>query len=195
MRGSTAAPAMICQICKKNQARVHLTEISHFPTKSSGSDASSPPAGEGSPVYEERHICEACAHRLQVPFSGLALNKGQAVWNMLKESARRAHAEKSIACPDCGMSLAEFRRSGRLGCPRDYEVFQEQVRPLLLRIHNATTHKGRLPGQDPMESERRQLLSNLREQLQTAIRDEAYESAAQLRDEIEGLESQHDESS
>ena len=175
---------MFCHICKKNEATVHITEIESFPV--SGLDSTDNEA----PVFEERHICERCAHRSKVPFSSTTKNKGLAVWHMLKESARRAREESAITCPECGMTMAEFRSKGRLGCARDYEIFQSHVQPLLLRIHNATTHKGRTPVRTHREEQAKdEHLSGLRKKLEEAIRAEAYESAAQLRDEIENLAS------
>jgi protein arginine kinase activator len=167
---------MLCQICQKNAATVHITELVQDGT------------AEGQPALEERHICDRCAERSKVPSAGVSLNKSQAVWDMLKESARRARRESALSCPDCGMTLAEFRSKGRLGCPRDYEVFREHLDPLILRIHNADKHRGRLPGQDASQRDRNAQLTTLRAQLEEAIRKEAYESAARLRDEIQELE-------
>lgn len=169
---------MLCQICQKQAATVHVTEISNEAD------------GSGSSV-EQRHLCERCAQRSKLPHSPAIAKKGVAeVWKLLQLSAKRAREEGGLTCPDCGMTLSEFRSKGRLGCPRDYEVFQEHLEPLLLRIHNSTEHRGRLPGVNEHQRERRQHLTQLRAQLAEAIRDEAYESAAQLRDEIQQLETQ-----
>jgi protein arginine kinase activator len=86
------------------------------------------------------------------------------------------------------MSLAEFRSKGRLGCPRDYEVFRAHLEPLLLRVHSAKEHRGRLPGNTEAVRSRTQQLTTLKAKLEAAIREEAYESAARLRDEIQELE-------
>ncbi len=170
---------MLCQVCQKNAATVHVTEISY---------SSDSKAEEGSSV-EQRHVCERCAGRLKLPHAPIVPKKGVAeVWKLLQASARRAREEGGLSCPDCGMTLSEFRTKGRLGCPRDYEVFHEHLKPLLLRIHNSTEHRGRVPAQNETEVERRQNLSELRAQLEEAIREEAYESAAQLRDAIQQLE-------
>lgn len=173
---------MLCQICQKQTATVHVTEISSSVEKDGASSGSS---------VEQRHLCERCAQRLKLPHSPVATKKGVAeVWKLLQQSARRAREEGGLACPDCGMTLSEFRSKGRFGCPKDYEVFAEHLDPLLLRIHNATQHRGRVPGLDEGKRERVQHLTQLQEQLEKAIRDEAYESAAQLRDEIQSLETQ-----
>jgi protein arginine kinase activator len=205
---------MLCQICQKQAATVHVTEISHT------HEAASPEAGAGqggaaevkdgagngathgsasasgtpsahAPKVEQRHLCERCAQRSKLPHSPVITKKGVAeVWKLLQQSAQRAREEGGLACPECGMTLSEFRSKGRFGCPRDYEVFQEHLKPLLLRIHNSTEHRGRLPGVDEHQRQRIQQLTQLRAQLEVAIKDEAYESAARLRDEIQGLEAQ-----
>ena len=173
---------MICQICSQHPATVHVTEIA-------------PPAeGKAKGEASQRHICETCASTLDLPHSPVVAKKESAdIWKLLQQSARRARKEASLTCPDCGMTLAEFRSKGRLGCPKDYEVFRKHLEPVLLRVHHATRHQGRTPEPgapipDKPGEDRLQLLSDLREKLEAAIREEAYESAAQLRDEIQELE-------
>jgi len=173
----------LCQICKKSAATVHVTEIVFFPVSEPGSPI------DAEPTLEQKHICDQCATRSKVPYSGVeAESKSLAMLNMLKESARRVREESALSCPECGMTFVEFRSKGRFGCPRDYEVFKEQIQSLLLRIHNSARHVGRTPsrgGQEPAQTEH---LSQLRAQLEKAVRDEAYESAAKLRDQIQQLE-------
>ena len=175
---------MLCQVCKKHPASVHVTEISEFPVAKAGED--DVPA----PVVEQQHLCERCAQRMKLPHSPVLTNKGLAVWKLLKESARRAREEGGLSCPECGMTLSEFRNKGRLGCPHDYEVFAAHLEPLLLRIHNSSEHEGRLPGQNETERKRQRDLTHLRAQLQEAVKKEAYENAARLRDAIQQLETQ-----
>jgi protein arginine kinase activator len=165
---------MTCEICNKQPATVHVTEIA---------SASS---------IEMKHLCEACARSLELPGAPVVFTKGAPhIWKLLLQSAEKARAEGSLVCPQCGLSLAEFRSKGRFGCPKDYEVFRAHIEPLLLRVHNSQTHRGRLPGGDDVSRQRRQHLTELRTRLEAAIREEAYESAARLRDEIQELEAQH----
>lgn len=188
---------MLCQICQKQAATVHVTEISKVQETEGpdgGGGAGNGASESGSPTpqapkVEQRHLCERCAQHSKLPHSPVITKKGVAeVWKLLQQSAKRAREEGGLACPECGMTLSEFRSKGRFGCPRDYEVFQEHLKPLLLRIHNSTEHRGRLPGLDEHQRKRIQQLTQLRAQLEVAIKDEAYESAARLRDEIQGLE-------
>ena len=175
---SSTATVMNCQVCSQHPATVHITDITP------------PPDPGADPVLIEKHICEACATGMKLP--QLQMNQKGTVQfiQLLKEQVRRAREEGSLRCPECGMTLAEFRSKGRLGCAHDYEVFQSQLLPLLQRVHNATQHRGRMPGIGEEALERMQTLSQLRQQLEEAVRDEAYEQAARLRDEIQELETQ-----
>jgi protein-arginine kinase activator protein McsA len=49
-------------------------------------------------------------------------------------------------------------------------------------------HIGRVPGLSDDDLERMQRLSELRRELDAAVREEAYESAAGIRDEIDSME-------
>jgi protein arginine kinase activator len=169
---STGQP-MICELCHKQPATVHVTEI--------GAEAS----------VLQKHMCEGCARDLELPGAPVVIGKTKTdIWKLLRQSAQKARAEGALVCPHCGISLAEFRSKGRFGCARDYEVFRAHIEPLLLRVHNAKQHAGRLPAMDEGSRQRRQHLTALRTRLEAAIRDEAYENAARLRDEIQELEAQ-----
>lgn len=101
--------------------------------------------------------------------------------------------ESSPTCPECGMTLSEFRARGRFGCPRDYEVFAEHLEPLFERIHDVqpARHAGRLPEHENEggAATRRRRLLKLKRLLETAVAEEDFEKAAELRDEIQALES------
>lgn len=165
---------MNCQVCNQHPASVHITDIT-------------PPAKPNAEAeLNERHICETCAAGMKLP---LQSSKGSVQFvQVLKEQLRRAREVSGIKCPECGMTLSEFRSKGRLGCANDYEVFSTQLLPLLERVHNSTQHRGRVPGLQEDQLERMQTLSQLRQRLEEAVRDEAYEHAARLRDEIHELE-------
>lgn len=171
---------MLCQNCNQNPATVHVTEIDHTPPKAASNG--SPPSA---PKIQEQHLCEACAQAAKLPHLPI---KGVAeIWKLLQASAQRSKREVGIVCPDCGMSLMEFRQKGRLGCPKDYEVFGAQLRDLLERIHGSNRHVGRVPGLDEAGTARMQRVTELQSALESAIRDEAYEAAAKLRDELRSI--------
>ncbi|MBR2586530.1 MAG: UvrB/UvrC motif-containing protein [Thermoguttaceae bacterium] len=89
-------------------------------------------------------------------------------------------------CPVCGRSFQEFRKTGRIGCPYDYDFFAEQIDPLLVGIHGTSQHSGHRP---PRECDLKwgfQMI-RLRAELDDAVNMEDYERAGQLRDQIRAL--------
>ena len=160
---------MVCQHCGENPATFHLTEIK-----------------EGSHVVLD--YCEACA-------AAQGLTQEVAMPSMLAgavAAAARAEVHTHLSCPHCGITFSEFRKKGRLGCPKDYEVFAEPLEAMMRKMHdNRTRHRGRLP-RGPLEvrgivGDR---LLQLRRELQESIQGERYEEAARLRDEIRRIEEQ-----
>ena len=91
-------------------------------------------------------------------------------------------------CPHCGLSFLEFRRTGRLGCYRDYEVFKPALLPLIAKIQHATTHEGSVPARAAARLEREARIAALKHELGEAVLAENYERAAELRDELRALE-------
>ncbi|MCA8976990.1 MAG: UvrB/UvrC motif-containing protein [Planctomycetes bacterium] len=144
-------------------------------------------------VTGSQHLCPACAEQLGVAqpktptkFSAEILED---LLGGLKSSGQTAR-QRTEACPGCGMTPQDFRAKGRLGCPRCYDTFRADLLPLLQRIHEAQSHRGRLPGRiaeaPPPVDDRN--LAALRKKLEDAVRGERYEDAARLRDELRRLE-------
>jgi protein arginine kinase activator len=174
-----------CELCHKNVATVTVIEIPPLDATSAG------PAGEL--PHEELHLCEICAQARNLPHApvGKKMTMGD-IWKLLQVSGAQAQAQapKEETCPECGMTLGELRSRGRIGCARDYEVFGSEIQNLLERIHGATDHVGRTPGQSPEELEqarKNRRVEDLRRRFESAVRDEEYERAARIRDELEAL--------
>ncbi len=144
-------------------------------------------------VSSSQHLCQNCAEQL-----GLAQPKAPPKFSaeILEDllggmkSTQSAPRHQADACPGCAMSVSEFRNKGRLGCPRCYDTWRNDLLPLLQRIHESQSHRGRLPGHlasaPPPSNE--QDLTELRQKLEDAVRGERYEEAAQLRDDLRRLE-------
>lgn len=174
---------MNCQTCQKNAATVHVTEVSDDAT------------GEArKPSFEERHLCEVCAQTMDLPHMPALKKTVTDIWKLLQISAQQTRKRSELVCPGCALSLEEFRKKGRLGCASCYETFAPHLGELLERVHGARTHVGRLPGTSEQDLERLQQLDTLRRELDAAIREEAYESAARLRDELKALEAEEQRS-
>jgi len=93
------------------------------------------------------------------------------------------------ACPECGMTFAEFRKGGTLGCPACYEAFEDEVGPLIERAHNGGTHHvGRTPRNTGAALNRHLEVRRLMKELDVAIAAEEYERAAEIRDRLNEIE-------
>ncbi|HDQ99638.1 MAG TPA: hypothetical protein ENN51_05060 [candidate division WOR-3 bacterium] len=95
-----------------------------------------------------------------------------------------AEGDEAIVCPGCGMTFAEFKRKGRLGCARCYPAFDDKLRPLIRRIQGAVQHVGRAAKAGRRRARDQMALVRLRAELEAAIAAEDYEQAARLRDEL-----------
>ncbi len=159
---------MKCQKCPKT-ATLHITEIL------------------GEDQIEEWHLCEECYQRFLVEQG----QKTSAAKNPTTVGLMDEGEEQNLLnreCEICNIKFIDFRNSGRLGCPHDYEVFREELLPLLESIHGETRHCGKVPRQQPDRQRKEAELTQLRRQLTQAVNKEAYEEAAQLRDRIRRLE-------
>jgi len=163
-------PPILCQICKKNVATVHLTEIIKDKKR-------------------EIHLCEECAGKKGVAFKSHEFSISDLLSGLVNTQAAQEIAKMSqIKCPICGLSYLDFRQHGRLGCATDYTVFKEGLMPLLEKIHGNTEHMGKIPTSSGEARELSHELLELRQDLKRAIDKEDYEEAAKLRDRIQALE-------
>jgi len=161
---------MLCTICKEKPATVHLTQI----------------VGD---KMQKLDLCEDCAKTKGIndPTSfGLAdldLVLGLGASQQLEQAA----AGVELKCPRCGFTQADFKKSGRLGCPECYATFAEGLAGLLKTMHKGTRHTGKAPEALRATRENADWLKKLQAKLAKAIKDENYEQAAQVRDEIKQL--------
>lgn len=159
---------MFCDICHKNNATVHLTEI----------------------IKEkvvELHICQACAKakaqeiKEQAPMPSSSEKPPE---SLLRDTTKNP----AVKCRVCGLGYEDFRKKGRFGCGVCYETFKSKLIPLLRQIHGAVQHKGKFPFTRDCGLERQIRIDELKNRLDRAIKLEEYEEAARLRDEIEKTE-------
>ncbi len=132
------------------------------------------------------HLCEGCAKEY---LSHSQASKGEAATDPDSENEASILEElDQKLCPNCGIAFKEFRAQGRLGCPHDYVVFEDELLPLLENIHGETTHVGKVPKRSPQASQLQFQLIKLRNKLRTSVEEERYEDAARIRDSIRHIE-------
>ena len=163
---------MVCDICGKNQATVHLTEIVDN-------------------QMTELHLCEECAREKSAAMeSQFGLSDLLAGMVELEKPPKEKEAVSSSSkCPTCGLSYADFKKIGRLGCGDCYVAFKQYLVNLLKKIHGSPVHVGKAPTKTATKVPRKTVdAQELRERLRQAITMEAFEEAARLRDQIKELE-------
>jgi protein arginine kinase activator len=162
---------MQCEKCGNNPAVIHLTQI----------------------VDNEmttRHLCDTCAAEM-----GLDAGEGPEtapLTDFLAQMGKGLPVGLTAgggACEFCGLTMNDFKRTGRLGCPHCYAQFEPHLRGLLRKLHGGTQHMGKvyLPP-DPRETDRTARVASLRRSLARAVESEDFERAAVLRDQIRRAE-------
>lgn len=138
------------------------------------------------------HLCESCA-KDYLSHSQQSKSDPMTPPDDSIEASSLDDLDQKI-CPNCGISFKEFRAQGRLGCPHDYVVFEDELLPLLENIHAETTHVGKIPKRSPQASQLQFQLIKLRNELRLCIEEERYEDAARIRDSIRKVEESQNKS-
>jgi protein arginine kinase activator len=213
---TTGGHRMLCE-CGKHEATIHEVIITNDKKK------------------VERHLCEVCAREQgvstdpYVPISQLISTSSYIMGqvrndpeddqqlNEVQDDSVDTESESikprpliktrqsPQTCAGCGQSFSEFKKSGLLGCPACYQIFEERVGPMIERAHEGgCSHVGKVPKRALCESkgtndprnidallgdvrQREERLESLRQRLSKSIHDEEYEHAAMLRDELTRL--------
>lgn len=177
---------MLCENCGKNYANVRYTQIING-------------------VKKEISVCDECSKKLGIDhlnfdmpidfasylgeFFGAYENTN--ILPIIQE-------EKQLQCPNCETTFEEFINNGNFGCKECYNAFQTKIDTLLKNIHGANRHIGRLgeikeskkiKKEEKIEEQKEDnKIDKLKKALKIAIKEEKYEEAAKIRDEIKELE-------
>lgn len=176
---------MKCQKCNKNEANTHVKRVIN---------------GE----FEEYHLCSDCAKEMGYSnifsdFTNSFADDFNSLFGSFFENALPARTQ-ATRCETCGTSYNDIARTGMMGCADCYEVFADRILPTIRRIHGNTTHMGKnspsykkveVQGKNP-ETEPKDELAELKEQLDTAIKNQEFEKAAVLRDRIKEKENENE---
>ena len=161
---------MLCDNCRERDAVVHLTQIVQS-------------------AVTQVHLCDRCAAAKGVETT-IATPK-HPLGDFLQAVQQQAAipSSEAIKCTFCGITLKDFRATGRLGCAHCYRSFEQNLRELLRRVQGNSRHVGQpYTGPQPAQLQKANTLLELRDRLKRAIDQEHFEDAATLRDELRGLE-------
>lgn len=163
---------MICENCHEKPATVHLTDVTAH-------------------SKHEIHLCEDCAKKQGVTIKSY-MHKEPAgpdlVSQLVASPASETAGGRDRSCDTCGTTYRNFRSTGKFGCPGCYRSFRQGLVSLLEKIHGRAQHVGKVPLRASDQIARQKELRTLRVELERAVRDEAYEEAARIRDRINDLE-------
>lgn len=157
---------MLCEECKTNPATVSV-----FVTVN----------GERT----VRRLCSACMKQ-----KGISLvqgNLGNFLGSVLSvlNAGRETEETPQKTCPQCGLTYAEFKKTGRLGCAGCYTAFAEELKPLLQKIHGCAQHSGKKP--EHTQYILTDTIEHLQKKMADAVAAEDFEEAAVYRDKIRAL--------
>jgi len=99
---------MLCTICKEKPATVHLTQI----------------VGD---KMQKLDLCEDCAKAKGVNDPGSFALADLMLGLGASQEIEQAGGGVETKCPRCGFTQADFKKSGRLGCPECYRTFAEPL--------------------------------------------------------------------
>ncbi len=177
---------MLCSNCGKNEANVRYTRIIN---------------GEKT----EFALCEECAKKVgldDIDFS-MPINFTNFLSDFFEDDAilpsfAKVGLEK---CPKCGLTYNEFVNNGKFGCGECYNAFSDRLDAILKNLHGSYKHTGRAPKnivkeidiqkqetQTKKVDEKQEKIDKLNKDLQKAIKEERYEDAAKIRDEIKKIQ-------
>lgn len=157
---------MKCDVCT-NEATVFLTQIIN---------------GQMTTV----NLCETCSKA-----KGVTDEMGFGLADAFLGTGTTTSVPRNdvLTCSSCGFTSAQLKKIGRMGCPHCYDTFQEGLDQLLSSMHKGTRHLGKIPTRAIADSRRNASMEELKHALQTAIDEERYEEAAQIKIEIQALQS------
>ena len=178
---------MLCENCKRREANVRYSENING-------------------VKKELHLCEECSRELgiteKMDFRMPSLELSNLFGSFLEDFSSSPsfmpllNEIKEIKCDSCNSTFDDIINTGRYGCPNCYDVFEDRMDPILKKLQGANRHNGRLGkisdnkmkyGETEKEknvNDSKNKIDELQEELKKAIKEERYEDAAKIRDEI-----------
>ena len=159
---------MLCNECGKKPATVHITKVENG-------------------KKTDFHLCEQCALQKNVIGVNTNFTLNDLLTGILNSgniSPVKMEVIDDVKCSICGLTYNRFKETGRFGCSNCYKTFGDRLNPLFKRVHGNTNHTGKIPEKACGRIKNLRQIEKLKHELETAIRNEEYEKAATLRDQI-----------
>jgi protein arginine kinase activator len=141
-------------------------------------------------VKKEVHLCEHHAREAGITMPGQQPINQLLTQFVIAQSGKPAKTANKV-CSGCGLSFAQFRQTGRVGCADCYRSFENELSPLIERAQNGGNHHtGKTPRRAGTSIDRQLLIQRLVKELDHAVAAEQYERAAKLRDRLSSMDIQ-----
>lgn len=178
---------MLCDNCGKKEANVR------YYTNING-------------VEKQMNLCEECSQKLGVTdFSfDMPIDFSSFFSDFLEDFSNSSFLKmpEELRCKGCNSTFEEIAREGKFKCPKCYETFEDKIDLIMNKIHGSNRHIGRIGKitndevqnvenvkQTKIENEKsNNKIENLKNKLKDLVKEEKYEEAAKVRDEIKKLE-------
>lgn len=184
---------MKCENCGKNNANVRYTSNING-------------------VKKEMHLCEECSQKLGITDSfNMPIDFSSFLGGFFEDFENSdlmqlMNSEEELTCKGCNSTFEDIINTGKFGCPKCYETFEAEIDNLMNKLHGSNRHVGRIgklekakvdnSNQSPSKKgENKNLaeankLKELKDKLKELVKEEKYEEAAKVRDEIKKLETE-----
>ena len=166
---------MICDRCGKREATIKYVQIING-------------------NKQELHLCSNCGREVGVSDFNMPLDLSGFFGELFSNYDMQVLSKKqNIVCENCGTNFEDFLNTGKLGCANCYKVFEKKLSPILKRIQGSNEYLGNssqdttIEKIDKSENEKDKKIKNLEEKLKKCIKEENYEEAAKIRDELKIL--------
>lgn len=178
---------MLCENCGKREANVRYSENING-------------------VKKQMNLCEECSSKLGITndmnFNFPSFEFSNLFGSFLEDFTTSGFLPlmdeiKQLKCDSCGYTFDDIINNGRYGCANCYDVFDDKMEPILKKLQGANRHTGRIgkisdnkvkfEENKNSKQEKDKNKSNkekLEEDLKKAIKEERYEDAAKIRDEL-----------
>ncbi len=119
---------MLCQNCMKNEANTHIKQTINGET-------------------QESFLCFECYTKLghSSVGEGFSFGFGDLINQFFGDSLLLSQRSQAQRCTKCGNTYETIAKNGKVGCEKCYEVFYDDMKFSLQKIHGKVKHAGKKP--------------------------------------------------
>lgn len=161
---------MICNICEKKEAIIHVHQIIGNKKRN-------------------LNICERCAEKNGITNfdDNVEVNIANLFSGLFDEGNVFKNRKMNIMCNTCGTTYKEFNDTNKMGCNECYSTFNKLIRFKLKKLSHEKQYTGKLP--ESLASYKIFFvdMEKLKSRLEEAVEMEDYEKAAVIKGKLDKM--------